>query len=52
MFHQVWYQGIVKAILSGVFQDLKFKLKSWSEPSEILNVRFSSTPKPIAFTIP
>ena len=23
-FHQVWYQGIVKATVSGVFEDLKF----------------------------
>ena len=36
-------QGIVKAKVSGVFEDLKLK---------ILNVRSSSTPKTIAFTIP
>ena len=23
-FHQVWYQGIVKATVSGVYEDLKF----------------------------
>ena len=25
-FHQVWYQGIVKATVSGVFEDLKKKI--------------------------
>ena len=39
------YQGIVKATVSGVFEDLQF----WSEPSEILNVRSSSTPETVAF---
>ena len=24
--HQVWYQGIVKATVSGVFEDLNFKI--------------------------
>ena len=28
------------------------QLQFWSEPSEILNVRSSSTPEPVAFTIP
>ena len=25
-FHQVWYQGIVKAAVSGVFEDFKVKI--------------------------
>ena len=25
-FHQVWYQGIVKAAVFGVFEDLKSKI--------------------------
>ena len=25
VFHQVWYQGIVKATVSGVFENLKFR---------------------------
>ena len=34
-FHQVWYQGGVKATVSGVVEDLKFKIsegsdKNWS----------------------
>ena len=57
----------MKATVSGVFEDLKFKisegltetanradsgqLQFWSEPSEILNVRSSSTPEPVVFTI-
>ena len=61
----------MKATVSGVFEDLKFKisegsdqslaetanradsgqLQFWSEPSEILNVKSSSTPKPVAFII-
>ena len=28
------------------------QLQFWSEPSEILNIRSSSTPEPVAFTIP
>ena len=50
---EVWYQGILKATVSGVFQDLKFEisegldqnwaelgqLQFWSELSEILNLR-------------
>ena len=28
------------------------QVQIWSEPSEILNVRFSSTTEPVAFTIP
>ena len=30
-FHQVWYQGIVKATVSGVFEDLKFKISEGSD---------------------
>ena len=82
-FFQIFlYQGGVKASVSWVFEDLKFKISEgydqnwcfsdcaqlavsetanwaqsgkhqfWSEPSEILNVRSSSTPEPVAFTIP
>jgi len=58
------YHDILTNTVSGVFEDLKFKisegsdqkaepgqLQFWSEPSEILNVRSSSTPEPVAFTI-
>ena len=30
-FHQVWYQGIVKATVSGVCEDLKFKISEGSD---------------------
>ena len=30
-FHQVWYQGGVKATVSGVFEDLKFKISEGSD---------------------
>ena len=60
------YQGILKATVSGVFQDLKFEisegldqnwaelgqLQFWSEPSEILNLWSSNTPKTATFNIP
>ena len=85
MFHQVWYQSILKATGSGVLEDLTFKISAgsdqnwcfsgsallavsaklrqltgqtktnhqfWSEPSEILNLRFSTTPETVAFTPP
>ena len=56
----------MKATISGVFQDIKFKisegslaetanradsgqLQFWSESSEILNVRSSSTPETVVF---
>ena len=56
----------MKATVFGVFEDLKFKisetetanradsgqLQFWSESSEILNVRSSSTPETVTFTIP
>ena len=32
-FHQVWYQGGVKAIVSGVVEDLKFKISEGSDPN-------------------
>ena len=80
----MWYQGGVKATVSGVVEDLKFKISEgldqnwcfpdsaqlavstklrqltgqsgkhqfWSEPSEILNLRSSTTPKTVAFTPP
>ena len=53
----------MKTTVSGVFEDLKFKitetanraesgqLKFWSESSEILNLRSSNTPETVAFTI-
>ena len=56
----------MKATIPGVLEDLKFKIEAtetanraesgqlqfWSEPSDILNLRFSNTPKFVAFTIP
>ena len=38
---KVWYQGILKATISGVFQDLKFKIsegldQNWSCPESAL----------------
>ena len=30
-FHQVWYQGIVKATVSGVFENLKLKISESSD---------------------
>ena len=43
--------------VSWVFEDLKFKIsegyyQNWSEPSEILNLRSSTTPETVAFTPP
>jgi hypothetical protein len=32
-FHQVWYQGIVKATGSGVLEDLTFKISEGSDQS-------------------
>ena len=59
IFQTSRYQGIVKATVSGVNEDLKFKLSEgsgqlqfWSEPSEILNLRSSNNPEPVASTIP
>ena len=54
---KVWYQGILKATVSEVFEDFKFKisegqLQFWSEPSEILNLRSSNTQETVAFNIP
>ena len=31
MFHQVWYQGGMKATVSGVVEDLKFKISEGSD---------------------
>ena len=59
------YQGGVKSTVSWVFEDLKFKSSEgynlnwcfqsgkhqfWSEPSEILNLRSSTTAEDVAFT--
>ena len=38
---KVWYQGILKATVSGVFEDLKFKIsegsdQNWSCPDSAL----------------
>ena len=30
-FQQAWYQGMVKATVSGVFEDLKFKISGGSD---------------------
>jgi hypothetical protein len=35
-FHQVWYQGIVKATVSGVFEDLKFKISEGSDQNTLI----------------
>ena len=32
-FHQVWYQGGVKATVSGVVEDLKSKISEGSDPN-------------------
>ena len=32
-FHQVWYQGGVKATVSGIVEDLKFKISEGSDPN-------------------
>ena len=38
-FHQVWYQGIVKATVFGVFEDLKFKFQnSWTKIEVVLSL--------------
>ena len=34
-FHQVWYQGIVKATVFGVFEDLKFKISEGSDSAKL-----------------
>ena len=55
---KVWYKGILKATVSGVFEELRQptrqsgQLQFWSEPSEILNFRSSNTPETVAFNIP
>ena len=51
------YQGGVKSTVSWVFEDLKLKISEgydqfWSKPSEILNLRSSTTPETVAFTPP
>ena len=56
-FKNFLYQGGVKSTVSWVFEDLKFKIsegydQNWSEPSEILNLRSSTTPETVAFTPP
>ena len=81
-FKNFLYQGGVNSTVSGVLEDLTFKilegsdqnwscpesallavstgqtgadsgqLQFWSEPSKILNVRSSSTPEHVVFTIP
>ena len=51
------YQGIVKATVSGVFEDFKFKIsegsnQNWSKPIETLNLRSSHNPETVDFTPP
>ena len=51
------YQGGFKSTVFWVFEDLKFKISEGydqfrSEPSEILNLRSSTTPETVAFTLP
>ena len=36
-FHQVWYQGGVKATVSGVVEDLKFKISEGLSLAETAN---------------
>ena len=50
------YQGGMESTVSGVFEDLKFKVSEcydqfWSKSSEILNLRSSTTPETVAFTL-
>ena len=58
-------QGILKATVSCVFEDLKFKISAvsakwaesgkhhfWSKPSEVLNLRSSNTQETVAFMPP
>ena len=56
-FKNFLYQGGVRATVSWVFEDLKFKISEgydqfWSEPSEVLNLRSSTTPETVASTPP
>ena len=65
-FKNFLYPGGVKSTVSWVFEDLKFKnsegydqnwcfpdsAQFWSEPSEILNLRSSTTQEIVAFTPP
>ena len=56
-FENFLYQGGVRSTVSWVFEDLKFKIsegydQNWSEPSEILNLRSSTTPEIVAFMPP
>ena len=51
------YQGIEKATVCRVLAETanwadSGQLQFWSEPTEILNIRSSSTPENVAFTIP
>ena len=54
---KVWYQGLLKATVSGVFaaetanRAESGQLQFWSEPSEILNLRSSKTPKTVLISI-
>ena len=57
---KVWYQGILKAKVSGVFEDLKFKIsegsdENWSFPDSALlavsALMSSNTPETVAFNI-
>ena len=56
-FKNFLYQGGVKSTVSWIYENLKFKIlegynQNWSEPSEILKLRSSTTPKTVAFTPP
>ena len=35
-FHQVWYQGIEKATVSGVIEDLTFKISEGMDQTEVV----------------
>ena len=56
-FENFLYQGGVKAKVSGVVEDLKFKISEgsdqfWMWPSESLNLRSSNTQETVDFTPP
>ena len=56
-FKYFFNQDGLKSTVSWIFEDLDFKIskgydQNWSEPSEILNLRSSTTPETVAFTPP
>ena len=54
---KVWYQDILKATVSGVFEDLKFQISEgsdpiWSCPDSALLAVSAITPETVDFNIP